>query len=373
MIANAHRGNRSESLRRRALLASIDHDAEIWPHRAARRPRRVVVLDGALKSPRSLDQLLREGYQAPACRRHRPRVQATVPPSVATAGFVRGGVGSEAERWFARDPLGKRPLYIHWTRSRMIFASDPRLPADPSVRLDPERRVSHLGFNPPRTVLKGYRIPGTWSDQRAGLTGPATTAGATAIDISSRWQSHRPPRARCTRARIFLSGDLSLPWSTCRRTTERRDVHGDLHEPRGGGDGGSRNRRPAPSGPPSERRSSSMTWPRPPPGLRGRGTGGRLGFLPRLAEAAGTSLDRPRAGASREGRWRWPQWSSGSGLPDSVSIVTGWPPPGPGLHSEQSRGARSATASSALLPLRGRHDRLLRLGHIGDREIVPSS
>jgi asparagine synthase (glutamine-hydrolysing) len=65
-----------------------------------------------------------------------------------------------------RDPVGTRPLYLHRTRSRIVFASEIRaLLADPAVRLDldPEqlRVLLSLGFNPaPKTLLKGiHKMP----------------------------------------------------------------------------------------------------------------------------------------------------------------------------------------------------------------------
>lgn len=176
MIARMpHRGKQVRRLRRAGLmLASLDRAApEIWPPPGRELPTDVfAVLDGAIDNLRDLStELLREGIQAPA------QAAAILAAGLKAHGCaflprVRGVFAAVVQdpesdtTWVARDSLGMRSLYVHRTRSRIIFASEIRaLLADPAVRLDIDheqlRVLLTLGFNPaPHTVLKGiHKIP----------------------------------------------------------------------------------------------------------------------------------------------------------------------------------------------------------------------
>jgi asparagine synthase (glutamine-hydrolysing) len=171
----AHRGPRVKRLRRPAVwFATFDTDSPaIWPPDGRELPRELsVVLDGAIDNNLDLMQeMTRAGFPA-----------SSDPAGLLSAGFRAHGPGflnrlhgvfsvaihdhDTETTWLARDPLGSRPLYLHRTRSRVIFASEIRaLLADPAVRLDLDpgqlRVLLSLGFNPaPNTLLKGiHKMP----------------------------------------------------------------------------------------------------------------------------------------------------------------------------------------------------------------------
>jgi|GEM_PF-4263477 len=176
MVARlAHRGPRVKRLRRPAVwFAALDAETPmIWPPDGRELPRELsVVVDGAIDNAIDLMQeLTRAGHPAPRD-----------PAGLLAVGFrasgpaflsrVRGVFAAAIHdhdtetTWLVRDPLGTRPLYLHRTRSRIVFASEIRaLLADPAVRLDLDpaqlRVLLSLGFNPaPNTLLKGiHKMP----------------------------------------------------------------------------------------------------------------------------------------------------------------------------------------------------------------------
>jgi asparagine synthase (glutamine-hydrolysing) len=170
-----HRGTRIQRLQRPAIwFASIDSERPlIWPPDGKELPSEFsVVMDGVIDNVRDLVRdLEREGHAV-----------AADPAAVLAAGFrahgiaflsrVRGAFAAAIHdhdsetTWLVRDPLGTHPLYLHRTRSRVLFASELRpLLSDPAVRLDLDpaqlRVYLSLGFNPaPQTLLKGiHKMP----------------------------------------------------------------------------------------------------------------------------------------------------------------------------------------------------------------------
>ncbi len=170
-----HRGTQVKRLQRPAIwFASIDTVSPlIWPPDGRELPSEFsVVMDGVIDNVRDLVRdLEREGHAT-----------AHDPAAVLSAGFrahgsaflsrVRGAFAAAIHdhdtetTWLVRDPIGAHPLYLHRTRSRVLFATELRpLLADPAVRLDLDpaqlRVYLSLGFNPaPQTLLKGiHKMP----------------------------------------------------------------------------------------------------------------------------------------------------------------------------------------------------------------------
>ena len=142
----AHRGRRVGHLRWRDVrLASLGaQKPSIWPLPGNESPREIfVVLDGQIDNRSELAaDLLQVGLHGGAS-----------PAQLVSAGFraqgpeflkrLRGPYAAavhdpdSGRSWLVRDPVGLKPLYLHRTRSRVVFASEIRpLLADPSVRLD---------------------------------------------------------------------------------------------------------------------------------------------------------------------------------------------------------------------------------------------
>ena len=145
----------------------------VWPPPGYESPHEIcAVLDGRIDNgDRLAAELAREGHPADGgdanvlavgVRTHGPDFLKRIQGPVAAAIHDPQSETS----WLIRDPLGIRPLYLHRSRSRILFASELRaLMADSSVRveLDTEqlRVLLTLGFNPaPHTLLKGiHRMP----------------------------------------------------------------------------------------------------------------------------------------------------------------------------------------------------------------------
>ena len=178
-----HRGSQVKRLRRPSVwFASLAVESPmIWPPEGLEQPRELsVVVDGAIDNQLELAQELgREGYSDAAGSATTAKDSGA---GLLAAGFrahgpaflnrVRGSFAAAVHdhdvetTWLIRDPLGTCPLYLHRTRSRILFASEIRaLLADPAVRpdLDPTqlRVLLALGFNPaPNTLLKGiHKMP----------------------------------------------------------------------------------------------------------------------------------------------------------------------------------------------------------------------
>ncbi len=169
------RGPQVAELRRPGIwFAALDpEEPGIWPPNGREMVRDFsVVLDGTIDNAADLARDLERNGFGP--------VEGSA--GVIAAGFRASGPdfleklqGSFAAAvhdhdtettWLVRDPFGTRPLYLHRTRRRLIFATDLRaLLVDPSVRpdLDPAqlRVLLSLGFNPaPQTLLKGiHKMP----------------------------------------------------------------------------------------------------------------------------------------------------------------------------------------------------------------------
>jgi asparagine synthase (glutamine-hydrolysing) len=170
-----HRGNEIKRLRWRDTWFAVvgDGTPAIWPlpgHETPAEPG--AILDGRIdNAPELAVGMAGQGRQAGANSAH-----------LLSAGFREEGAAflrrlqglyaaavhdpASGTTWLARDPVGMRPLYLHRTRSRILFASEIRaLLADPTVRLelDPAqlRVLLSLGFNPaPHTLLKGiHKMP----------------------------------------------------------------------------------------------------------------------------------------------------------------------------------------------------------------------
>jgi len=170
-----HRGKMVGRLHGRdARFAYVgDQTPSIWPPAGQGFPSEIcVVLDGRIDNAQELAaELAREGHRVGAGEAR-----------LLACGFMAHGAdflsrihGSivaavhdpeSGKSWLIRDPLGMRPLYLYRSRSFILFASELRaLLADPTVRveLDPEqlRVLLALGFNPaPHTLLKGiHKMP----------------------------------------------------------------------------------------------------------------------------------------------------------------------------------------------------------------------
>jgi len=170
-----HRGGEVTRIRwRDAWFAALsDGPPAVWPapsQNALTVPGGVV--DGRVDNERDLvAELAREGRQGGANAGHllSTGLSAHGPAFLARLkGFYAAAVHDPTAdtTWLIRDPIGMRPLYLHRTRSRILFASEIRaLLADPSVRLEldpPQLRVLlSLGFNPaPHSLLKGiHKMP----------------------------------------------------------------------------------------------------------------------------------------------------------------------------------------------------------------------
>ncbi|MBD3161681.1 MAG: hypothetical protein GF328_06210, partial [Candidatus Latescibacteria bacterium] len=171
----AHRGARDGRVRWGPIrFGCVDPEvAQVWPPRGSETPHvACAVLDGRIdNAPDLAAALARHGVQGTANH-----------AQLLSAGFAREGSdflarvqGSFAAAihdpaskttWLVRDPVGTRPLYLHRSRGRILFASEIRaLLGDPAVRreIDPDqlRVLLALGFNPaPHTLLKGiHKMP----------------------------------------------------------------------------------------------------------------------------------------------------------------------------------------------------------------------
>lgn len=170
-----HRGTEVKRLRFRDVWFAVlgIGTPSIWPFPGRESPAEMgAILDGHIdNAPELAVGMAGQGRQAGANGAH-----------LLSAGFGAEGAGflarlqglfaaavhdpATATTWIARDSVGMRPLYLHRTRSRILFASEIRaLLADPTVRLelDPAqlRVLLSLGFNPaPHTLLKGiHKMP----------------------------------------------------------------------------------------------------------------------------------------------------------------------------------------------------------------------
>ena len=171
----SHRGSRSGRVRWGEIRFAAAHPSAppIWPAPGCESPSvPCVVLDGRIDNAADLAaDLARDGVQG-----------STNHAQLLSAGFRREGAGflsrlqgsfaaavhdpKTKTTWIARDPVGTRPLYLHRSRGRLIFASEiGALLAGGALRreIDPDqlRVLLALGFNPaPRTLLRGiHKMP----------------------------------------------------------------------------------------------------------------------------------------------------------------------------------------------------------------------
>ncbi len=170
-----HRGTEAKRLRYREVWLAVlgSGTPSIWPFPGRESPAEMgAVLDGCIdNAPELAVGMAGQGRQAGANSAH--LLSAGFRDEGAKflgrlQGLYAAAVHDPASNttWIARDPVGMRPLYLHRTRSRILFASEIRaLLADPTVRLelDPAqlRVLLSLGFNPaPHTLLKGiHKMP----------------------------------------------------------------------------------------------------------------------------------------------------------------------------------------------------------------------
>lgn len=417
-----HRGKVVSRLHGRdARFAFVgDGSPSIWPQAGQGFADEVcAVINGRIDNAQELGaELAREGHRvgpgeagllASGFKAHGAEFLSRIQGSIAAAVHDP----DSGDSWIIRDPLGMRPLYLHRSRSFILFASELRaLLADPTVRveLDPEqlRVLLALGFNPaPHTLLKGIHKmpPGHFVEVKA--SGPKNIPydrpkDSEEIDISfeDAVETYRTVlqgvvrRSGTAKTGILLSGGADSSALLLLRAREGRTAttftagFPDLHD---GGD---------------ERMSAWQA-------ARALGTlhrerlieqdeiGSLFHAVARVAEEpvgaawmptffrllevpAGqvTTLWSGQGAGALHGegdQWRWLQWGEWvAGLPESVggfvggvaSRVGGVTKPSSKSRLLAVREERERILSSFFLFEDSELDRLLRAGHLGDRQTV---
>lgn len=397
-----------------------DSEPKIWPqpgHESSGLP--CAVLDGRVDNAADLaEDLAREGHQAggsqarliaEGLRAHGPAFLARLQGPFAAAAYDPG----TDTAWLARDAVGMRPLYLHRTRSRILFASEIRaILADPIVRLDLDsvqlRVLLSLGFNPaPHTLLKGIHKlpPGHYLEVRHGQIkvlrfDPPPSPTEMDISLEDAAQSYRGAmqrivrRSASPRTAVLLSGgadssslvvmrrkdgldtitltagfgssdteedERALAWQAARHL-------GSLH----------RERAIDTAEIPGLFGAVARTWEEPTAAVWSP-------MFARLIEGAAGQADVVWSGQGvgplhGEGpHWRWLQWGEWvAGLPNILGRMAGtlgWTLQRMGSQGGMSRAlsageVRERILTSSFLFSDEDLDRLLRTGHLGDREQV---
>ncbi|MDM7916072.1 MAG: asparagine synthase-related protein [Candidatus Eisenbacteria bacterium] len=418
-----HRGRLAERIRRPDASLGVCDPAgpNRWPPRGSEDPSEIcAVLDGRIDNAADLAaELAREGHACPGAN---PAAVVAIgmrahgiPFLQRLQGLFAAAVHDPARNvsWLIRDPLGMRPVYLHRTRSRILFASEiGALFADPVVRSDVDpsqlRVLLTLGFMPsPLTLLKGiHKMPPGHLLEVSGASlrvisyakkGPGEDLELPYEDALEAYRAtlHRVVRRSAGEETVgvLLSGGADSSALVLLRTREGRPVASFTA---GFQDAGEEDER-------VEAWQAARAL-----GTLHRETTIRAVEIPSLLSSVARTIDEPvaapwmapfyRLAASIEGQtpvvwsgqgtgslhgespvWRWRQWGEWvSELPPFVAGVVGGVSRTLGRLDRAaatrnhrmvaSREERERVLSAFFLFEDAELDRLLRAGHIGDRE-----